>query len=66
MTILDIQMVIVMMSHWWSPNNWLFALTPGEYQKSTILQGGGGGGLGAVLLIRIYILFLYLFWNKNV
>ena len=40
MIILDIQMFIVM-----------FALTPGEYHKSTISQGGGG-----VLLIRIYIL----------
>ena len=61
MIILDIQMFIVMMSHWWSASNWLFALTPGEYQKFTISQGGGG-----VLLIRIFILFLYLFWNKNV
>ena len=42
MTILDIQMFIVMMSHWWTPSNWLFALTPGEYKKSTISQGGGG------------------------
>ena len=55
MTILDIQMFIVMMSHWWTATNWLFALTPGEYQKSTISQGGGGG---SIIDKNIYFIFI--------
>ena len=56
MTILDIQMFIVMMSHWWTPSNWLFALTPGEYQKSTISQGGGGA---------VYIFYFYIYFETK-
>ena len=47
------------MSHWWTPSNWLFALTPGEYHKSTFHKGGREGG--QYYCPRIYIL-LYP-WN---
>ena len=63
MTILDIQMFIVMMSHWWTPSNWLFALTPGEYQKSTISQGGGGG---SIIDKNIYFIFIFISKQKCV
>ena len=61
MIILDIQMFIVMMSHWWTASNWLFALTPGEYKKSTISQGGGGGG---IIDKNIYFIFMFILKQK--
>ena len=50
------------MSHWWTPSNWLFALTPGEYHKSTISQGGGG----SIIDKNIYFIFIFIFKQKCV